>query len=55
VIEVLDPKSGALVASARVPGMVSWILNDTHVASIWESDAGEPLVYIWRAHLQVPR
>lgn len=52
VIELLDPRSRRLVASARVPHYVFAMPDAGLLASYTESADGVPLIQIWRVHLQ---
>jgi hypothetical protein len=55
MVEVLNPADGSLIASARVPSLITWIMDDGYLAGISEGDDGEPLVSLWRARLVQPR
>lgn len=51
LIEVIDPASGALIASARVPHFVNSILEDGYIAATASGIGGEPLLVLYRARL----
>jgi hypothetical protein len=55
VIEVLDPKAGALVTSLRVRQMVVYGLGNGYVATYLEGADGTPSIEVWMVQLGPPR
>ena len=55
VIEVLDPSTGALVATATVPGFAEWILDGQYILTRDTNGwGGESWLPLYRARLSVP-
>jgi hypothetical protein len=51
MIEVLDPRSGTIVAQYRAPGFFLHQLGDGYLASVYQDDNGAPFVRLWKAEL----
>lgn len=51
VVEVIDIKSMKLLQSVRIPGYLRFILSDSHLASLRQSEDGSPVVDLWRVQM----
>jgi hypothetical protein len=51
VLEVLDPETGALIASRILPGSYRGFVDAEHIAEIVEDDDGHITVRIWKLGL----
>jgi hypothetical protein len=54
LVEVLDPMTGALIASARIPLMPHRIMDDGYLAAVTTGPDDEPLLVLYRARLNIP-
>jgi hypothetical protein len=48
MIEVIDPRTHAVIATTRVDFVVKSFIDDQHLAAYRESDVGVPTVEVWR-------
>jgi hypothetical protein len=55
IVEVIDPNSGELIATTKVPGAVGWIFPNGILVTDWFGPDFEPQLRIWRAVLTVPK
>jgi hypothetical protein len=51
-LEVLDPASGSVLVRARVPQLVGEFLDNQHVYTFRESNAGGVVIDVWRLQLE---
>lgn len=54
IVEVIDPETGELVASERLPQYLLDFLDDQHVYGYRLSPDGNPLIDVWRLRLVGP-
>jgi hypothetical protein len=52
IIEVLDPRTGDLLGTGRVRGLVRGIHPDGRIVAHGEGDVGEPLLFVTQARLE---
>ncbi len=54
VIEVIDPKTGDLLATRRFPEAISHFVADDAVGAVIEDASGVPMLHVWRLKLSHP-
>lgn len=54
VVEVIDPASGTLVASARFPDYVKFLVDSEHLITLNDEFNDNPRIHVWRVRLQIP-
>lgn len=52
IVEVLDPATGELLGSARLPGSVNTISRSGHLVAAWEGPNSEQLLRVWQPTLE---
>jgi hypothetical protein len=55
LIEVLNPLTGALLGSTRIPLHLQVLMADGYIGAVAEGEGGEPLLVLYRAQLAGPR
>jgi hypothetical protein len=51
IIDVIDVRTGKLLVSQRVPGMMQFILDDDLLASYRQDSEGTPIIDVWRVRV----
>jgi hypothetical protein len=51
VLQVIDPRSGSLIASQRFDPYLTLVLDAAHLAGDVEDEGGVPRVRVWRMQL----
>jgi hypothetical protein len=54
IVEILDPLTGELLASARIAAQVRFLMDDGYLGAIADGPSGEPLLVLYRARLTLP-
>ncbi|TVP78644.1 MAG: hypothetical protein EA352_01760 [Gemmatimonadales bacterium] len=52
IVEVLDPGTGELLGSARLPGSVTTISRSGHLVAAWEGPNSEQFLRVWQPTLE---